>query len=395
MYFYSKIYKVFILNNFLFFRTAKNWLLLAYLFINCLFILKYSDKVESIPNYTAVVTYALFFVGFLYTLHKVKNYINRLANFNLLFIFFCLLFFLFLLLVNIKIDGFSLNVDRWSALDILIKSILQGEYPYAALDHLGKTSSNLPALFYVGLPFYLLGDVGYLQPFVFLLIAIFLFFSKIKNNNKVFILALLLLAPSYYWEVAVKSDLMSNCFLVLLFIAFWQHRFKNGIFKKHILLAFIAVFFVLTRGIVVIPLTLFLFATFFKISIKKKIAFVVFGLLFVLLISLPVFINLPSLDFIKENNPFNHQTRYAPSFLIIISLLLPFFFSFKVKKNSDVFLFSFYILGGLLFLTFFLNVLEEGFYQNIYGNLFDLSYLSMLLPFIVFCFLEKSKTKVI
>jgi len=114
-------------------------------------------------------------------------------------------------------------------------------------------------------------------------------------------------------------------------------------------------------------------------------------LLSLFLIALPVLINLPDLDFLIEHNPFNHQTRYAPKVFIIISLILPFFLSFRVSKISDVFLFSFYILGGLMFVTFILNIIEEGFQNNIYGNLFDLSYLSMLLPFIVFYFIKTSK----
>lgn len=114
----------------------------------------------------------------------------------------------------------------------------------------------------------------------------------------------------------------------------------------------------------------------------------------VLLISLPIFIDLPNLDFIKEHNPFNHQTRYAPKILITISLLLPFVLSFKVKKSSDVFLFSTYVLAGLMSLTFILNCLKEGFNNNAIGNLFDISYLSMLLPFMIMYFFEKYKTPI-
>jgi hypothetical protein len=289
--------------------------------------------------------------------------------------------------INLNVDGLSLNTDRWSALEVLIKSILEGKYPYAILDHLGNTTSNLPGLFYVGLPFYLLGDVGFLQPFTFLILSLFITFLKINNDKKVFIILLILLSPAYYWEVIGKSDLMSNCFILLLFIFFWQQKFQNNIFKRKILLALCVALFVLTRGIVIIPLTLFLFFEYLQISTKDKIYFAFYFILFVFLISLPIIINLPDLEFIKEHNPFNHQTAYAPKFLTILSLILPFIFSSKVKKISDVFLYSTYFLGGLIVITFILNIIEEGFYANIYGNLFDVSYLSMILPFIIFYFL--------
>lgn len=371
--------------------SNQNVLLILYAVINLLFVLKYAKRIEFIHNYLSTAIYGVFLIGSYYFFLKLKEPINELKKFDTIFFIFSLILFIGLLLVNYTVDGFSLNSDRWSALEVLIKSILEGKYPYSVLDHLGNTSSNLPGLFYVGLPFYILGDVGYLQAFVFLIITLFIYFSKVKNDKKIFLLLLILLAPSYFWEVFAKSDLMSNCFLVLLFISFWQEKYFNQIFRKHILLAFFVAFFALTRGTVVIPLTLFLFYSFYKINIRKKISFVVWMLFFAIVISLPILINLPTLDFVIEHNPFNHQTRYAPKVLIISSLLLPFVFSFKLKEKSDVFLYSTYILAGLMFLTFIINAIEEGFNANLYGDLFDISYLSIIFPSLFFYFLEKFK----
>ncbi|QVY67408.1 hypothetical protein [Polaribacter sp. Q13] len=322
-------------------------------------------------------------------IHKLKLYFNKLKKFNSYFIFFSVFIFLFLLFINLSIDGYSLNVDRWSAMEIGIKSLLEGKYPYAVLDHLGNTTSNFPGLFYLGLPFYLLGDVGLLQPFTLLLLLFFLFRLKIENYQKVIVLALLLFAPAYYWEIIVKSDFMSNSILLLLFISTWSSKFGKDIFKKGIFLAIISAFFVSTRGTVIIPLTLFLFSSFIKTTTYKKVLFSSVFIISLVLISLPIFINLPNFDFIIEHNPFNHQTRYAPQFLIITALIIPFILSFKISKTSDVFLYTIYILGGLVGISFILNCIEEGFDQNIYGNLFDLSYLSIVLPFILFYLMEE------
>tara|TARA_R110002049_G_scaffold13089_5_gene57423 strand:+ start:703 stop:1773 length:1071 start_codon:yes stop_codon:yes gene_type:complete len=346
-----------------------------------------------LPSYFLLLTYNGFIISVFYLHKKVIIFLNNTKKMKLYLLIFSLVFFILLMFINLKIDGESLNVDRWSALEVLISSILEGKYPYAVLDHLGNTTSNLPGLFYIGLPFYLLGDLGFLQPFTFLFFSIFIIFSKIKNSQKVFIFLLIICAPSYFWEVVVKSDLMSNCLLLLVFISIWQQKFKNNLFKNKGLLALITALFVLTRGIVAIPLTIFLFSSFLKISLKNKILFFCLFAVFLILISLPVFIDLPSLEFIRENNPFNHQTRYAPKGLIITSLILPFLISFKVRKSSDVFLFSTYILASLMFLTFFINCVEESFYDNIYGNLFDISYLSMILPFIWMFFLENFKNQ--
>ena len=346
-----------------------------------------------LPSYFLLLIYNGFIIPVFYLHKKVIIFLNNTKKMNLYLLIFSLVFFILLMFINLKIDGESLNVDRWSALEVLISSILEGKYPYAVLDHLDNTTSNLPGLFFIGLPFYLLGGVDLLQPFMFLFLSLFVIYSKIKNDEKVFIFLLILMAPSYFWEIIAKSDLMSNCILLLIFISFWQQKYKNDLFKNESLLAFLLALFVLTRGIVVIPLTIFLFADFLKITLKKKLVLSGYFLLFIGLVSLPVFIDLPSTEFIKEHNPFNHQTRYAPKILIIVSLLLPFLFSFKVKVSSDVFLYTIYVLASLMFVTFVLNCLEEGFYENIYGNLFDISYLSMVLPFIVFYFLEKFKNQ--
>ncbi len=381
------------MSKFPYFVSNQKVFLTLYLVINSLFVLKYSERIKLLPSFMFVLLYNVMVLSVFMLYKRLSSFLNSIRNLNIFLLGGSLIFFCLFLFINFKIDGLSLNIDRWSALEVLIKSILEGKYPYAVLDHLDNTTSNLPGLFFIGLPFYLLGGVDLLQPFMFLFLSLFVIYSKIKNDEKVFIFLLILMAPSYFWEIIAKSDLMSNCILLLIFISFWQQKYKNDLFKNESLLAFLLALFVLTRGIVVIPLTIFLFTDFLKITLKKKLVLSGYFLLFIGLVSLPVFIDLPSTEFIKEHNPFNHQTRYAPKILIIVSLLLPFLFSFKVKVSSDVFLYTIYVLASLMFVTFVLNCLEEGFYENIYGNLFDISYLSMVLPFIVFYFLEKFKNQ--
>lgn len=90
------------------------------------------------------------------------------------------LFFTLTIFINNSVDGELLHVDRWSAMHVGIEALLNGEYPYTAVDHLGGRTSNLPALLFLGIPFYLLGDVGYLQSFTFLGFA-FIIFHNFKN----------------------------------------------------------------------------------------------------------------------------------------------------------------------------------------------------------------------
>ncbi len=365
--------------------------LIVFLLINTLFVLKYTERQSFVSANLLLFTYLLIVCFGLFVLSKAKTFLNKMKYFNYYFLVGSFLVFLIFIFVNIYVDGNSLNTDRWSAMDVTIQAILNSEYPYVIEDHLGQTSSNLPGLFYVGLPFYLLGDVGFLQPFVFLISCVFLSKIKIQQSSKLLILFLFLTSPAYLWEIFAKSDLMSNLILLILFIFFWKSKFQGNYFKRIILLSFICAFFFLTRGIVVIPLILFLFSGFMKIDIKLQLKFVLFFLLSILLISFPVLITVPDINTLIKFNPFSHQTRYAPKILQILVIVVTFGIAFKVKSFGIAIKSTFILFSLLLFITFILNSIEEGFVDNLYGNLFDISYLSMILPFAIILIADSLK----
>ena len=373
------------------FCHKRNLVFLCYLLINTLFVLKYGARQKILSIEVLIVSYVLAITfGFIF-LFKIKDWLNRFRNFHFFFLLFSIIVFIVFIGVNLLVDKHSLNVDRWSALEVFISSILNGDYPYDVKDHLGKTSSNLPGLFYIGCPFYLLSDVGFLQPFVFLLIVYVLQKMAYSNFQKTVFLFLLMMSPAYLWEIVVKSDLMSNLFLTLLFIILWDKKYQKNLFEKPILLSFFGSFLILTRGIVFIPLILFLFDGFMKSNLLVKIKFVGGLIFFSVLISMPILISIPTVDIVIEHNPFNHQTNYAPKVLIVISLIIPFLISSYMKSSRDVFYYSFLIVVLLMFSTFTINILQEGFLENIYADLFDLSYLSMALPFAIFYLLNDTQ----
>ncbi len=378
--------------NFHKFFGREKMALFVYLIVNMLFLLKYAERQEMVSTPILVFAYVLLLVLGVVFFYKLKEWINKTKNFNLIFLITSVVVFIGFIGINLLIDEQTLHVDRWSALDGFIKSILEGNYPYDVQDHLGQTSSNLPGLFYIGHPFYLLSDVGLLQAFVFGLIAYTLYKSSFTNFSKTMDLFLLLMSPAYLWEVFVKSDLMSNLFLVLLFIMFWSKKYQQNLFKKPFTLSFFCSFFMLTRGVVLIPLILFLFDGFIKSRSIVKMKFIGGLLFFSVLISLPVLISIPSIDFVLEHNPFNHQAKYAPFLLIVLSLLIPFVISRYQKDVKAVFYSSFLIITTFLFATFSINIYQEGFTNNVYENLFDLSYLGMIIPFILFYLIHEKNT---
>lgn len=367
-----------------------NVALILYLLINIFFLLKYSDRQDTISKYLVLLIYILtVFLG-IFLLNKYKNTLNKIKQANYYLLGICFFIFLIFILINFFIDGNSLNADRWSAMDVTIKSILNGEYPYGMKDHLGQTSSNLPALFYVGLPFYFLGDVGLLQPFVFLLISFCILKAKITKHKKILILFLLLMSPSYFWEIVAKSDLMSNIILLIIFLFLWDHKFKKKYFKKPVLLSFFCAFFILTRGIVIIPLTLFLFRDFLDSNVITKLKFTIGFIVFALIICLPIIVNLPNTETIIKHNPFNHQTKFTPKLVQIFFVLIPFLIALKRIKIKQKIYYSLTLLSILLFISFAIVCFKFGFNNALYKSYFDISYLGMVLPFTILYFAASS-----
>ena len=378
--------------QFINFFKKKKIALLIYLIINNFFLIKYADRQEFVPKFLVLLLYNFIIILTLYLIDLFKNYLNKTKNNNYYFLGLCLIIFIIFMAINIFVDGNSINSDRWSAMEATIRGVLNGKYPYNLKDHLGQTSSNLPGLFYIGLPFYLLGNVSLLQPFVFLIISLLVFKSRIVIDKKLTLIFLLIASPSYLWEIIAKSDLLSNIILLVLFLILWDYKFKDNYFKQPFLLSFFCAFLILTRGIVVIPLTLFLFRGFLNTSINKKLKFS-FGLVFfVILISSPFLITLPEVEIIKEHNPFNHQTSFTPKWVQIFFVALPFILAIKIKKIHQVIFQSLIIFTLLLFLSFIIEIIDEGFKNTLYKSYFDISYLTMALPFaILYYVLEVNK----
>lgn len=284
---------------------------------------------------------------------------------------------------NYLIDGKLLNNDRWSAMDVAIRALYNGNYPYTAVDHLNGRTSNFPSLLLIGTPFYLLGDVGYLQIFTFFVFS-FSCYTIAKTQKQIVVpILFLLLSPCYWYEILAKSDLMSNIIIVLCFIILWQKKSNNNIFKLSKTLGFSTAFLLLTRGIVAIPLVLFLFKDFININIKTKIIYTVsFTITFITLIYM-VIMNCPSLYILKNYNPLILQAQNIPAYIHIVVMLLPFYFSFKIKEIKDFYNFSILLISIPILISFLIINYNYGFNEIISNHRFDLSYFGLILPFLV------------
>jgi len=269
---------------------------------------------------------------------------------------FIIVFFLFTIYLNYSVDGNTLNVDRWSALENGAKALINGDYPYNFLSHMQHKSSNLPMLMILGLPFYLIfGSVGYLQSFCFLLFA-FLIYKMFKSyKERLLILLLIVLSPSYVYEVYTKSDMMSNFIILLLGMYLILRNLEQKSAKKIMILGLFSSMLFLTRISSVIPLLLVLFYPFISFSLKNKLIFIISSLTTSIIILYIGFHNANNFSEIVKNNPFTVQATRQPLYITLSFVILSVLLSFRIKVKSQYYSFSGLLLFMMIFIFFIIT----------------------------------------
>ncbi|WP_353163181.1 hypothetical protein [Myroides odoratus] len=350
---------------------------LLFILINYLYLLKYGTR-YNLPLLPIIISFTVLQVCILGGRAIIYKLLSKLNN--LIYILFVCLIVGGILFLTKYVDRYALQVDRWSAMEVAIRAIFTGEYPYTAIDHLGGRTSNFPGLLLLGIPFYLLGDVGYFQAFSFLLLA-FTLYTVFERQQAFYILLLLGISIPFWYEIAVISDFMSNMILVLCFIMLWNHYFKQEIYKKEIGLAIGISILALTRGFTYVPLALYFFAPFCQLNIKKQVRFAIYFLVTSILLILFAFYAVPNLETLKEYNPLTLQTSYTSIYNLLFIFLAPLILSFYIKKfNYDFFFYTLLITGTLSIILFIQFWNRVGFEELLHHSVFDLAYLAYIVP---------------
>ncbi|RPH36881.1 hypothetical protein EHM92_03785, partial [bacterium] len=107
------------------------------------------------------------------------------------------------------------RVGRLPAIEVWLSDLLAGNFPY----HAPSQPSGFPVLFALAFPTFVLGNVGFLEVLGIALfgVALWKWVEGGKRGNWL-PLVLLLLLPSFYYEVIVRSELFFNMTLVLALI---------------------------------------------------------------------------------------------------------------------------------------------------------------------------------
>ena len=347
-----------------------------YLFINLLFVLKYIQRVTL--YYLGVG--ALYVVLGVLLLYGIGRCIERFKYPT----YAALLLFAVLLAgglyLQYSINHYSLQVDRWSAIHFFWDECLQGTYPYAAGTHLEGYGSPFPVWQLFHLPFYALGNVGLS---VFFVSALFLgvVYRLYGAKSMLFVTILLLFSPAYWYEIAVRSDMITNVLLTST-IVLYLHKKQISLSGHVCSIACLVGLLASTRFIALIPLAVLYGKAFLQLSTKNKCVFIFTVMAVFVLTFLPFVLWEGSTLLFFQYSPFVLQTRQGSLWVLLLFALIaiPLVLVSK-RKGESIFL----LIGALLNMLVVFAFLEKMYFSHAWSQLFtpmfDLTYLSAALPF--------------
>ena len=202
-------------------------------------------------------------------------------------------------------------------------------------------------------------------------------------KERLLILLLIVLSPSYVYEVYTKSDMMSNFIILLLGMYLILRNLEQKSAKKLMILGLFSSMLFLTRISSVIPLLLVLFYPFISFSLKNKLIFIISSLTTSIIILYIGFHNANNFSEIVKNNPFTVQATRQPLYITLSFVILSVLLSFRIKVKSQYYSFSGLLLFMMIFIFFIISLLNYGIKNVIANSYFDISYFNMCMPFVI------------
>ncbi len=293
--------------------------------LNC----KYSMRVTEQFGYEAIPYAMLLAVAFVH-IGIVDRCIKRrkkLLFFTLLAVMACAM-----LAVQSYFDPLENNVDRWSAIDYPLTYLFDGEFPYNAPTHLGGNASPFPMWMVFHIPFWFLGNVGLSEIVTSALFAcsiVLLYGYKAGIKAIIFIL----LSVNVWYEVAVRSDMISNFFLLGAFLNYMLWSGKT--LEKHpCFVAVVSGLWLSTRISTFFPLFIMFFPSWLQSGMKTKIKVPIIALLVFCATFLPLVVWDSNSLFFAVNNPFSLQTRQGHPGDVVLLLALAVYLAVTWKGNA-------------------------------------------------------------
>lgn len=350
--------------------------IVLYAIINAIFVDKYSARIIEWHTILSFV-YMLGICALSITLPRI---VQKLKHPHYWLLGISISFLGLGIAIQYNVDPLTIQVDRWSAIHNFLEGMLQGIYPYGQQTHLGGYGSPLPVWQLVHLPFYVMGNVGLS---IFAVIGLFIYTINKTRGMQVALAAtlLLILSPTCWYEIAVRSDLITNILLVTIIVE-WLMYYQISLSKRTVSLAILSGLLLSTRLVAVIPLAVIYGYEFLTMGWKKQSIFLGISLLTFGLTLVPFLLWEGSTLFFFEYNPFVLQTRQGSGYSLLIFTTIAVSITLYMKEDRRMRL---TITGGLLTclvtIAFFEKMWAENLWNELFSPTFDITYLSMALPF--------------
>jgi len=249
------------------------------------------------------------------------------------------------------------------------------------------------------MPFYLIGNIGYLEVIGLILFLYFLFYKSKTQKEILIVLIILLISPVLYYGIAVRDELFYNMLLTItsIFIA-EEILYPEKINLKFILVGIIFGLVLSTRSVAAIIYAIYL-PYIFRNNIPKGIVFLMIVLSIFILLLYPFFL-WDEKSFL-QNGPIAVQSylSHIPFWSVLIIIIVSGLTGWIVSDTQELF----FSCGVLLFLPVLLSMLiqitQVGFHIAIVEDVFDPSYYIFCMPFLLLSIkeytIDKSLSKIL
>lgn len=367
------------------FLKANLFQFIIYVFIYVLFVWKYTGESRPYPK-LVFVFYVIIVPVLLIVLMKFLPRLIPFVQSGRFYVAFIIFLSAVLTVLMFQFDPGDIFIGRWWALNDWIGKLISGQFPYRSA-HL---PSGLPFLFVLAMPFYFLGDAGLLQicAFILLAVAMHLRYRK-KPASRLRGVIFLAASPVFLFEVLVRSELIFNVTIVLLYLEIVFQYVNKDSLPKPALFGFIGGLLLSTRGIVLPVYIIFLGFLFLRYHIRS-VSFYLFMIIGFAVTIVPFL--LWNADYFLTYGPFSVQLHYIPSWLLIIALLSSLICAISVKSIRGAHIAIGSILFGVVFIAFLVSIGENGLTASVMKDLFDTGYFAFTLPFLVISFRYSSNS---
>jgi len=361
--------------------STKNIIAISILsIVGSIFVFKYGDRLISNISilFLIVAIYVFCYVSFVVFLRRFDfSQFPWLGDQRFLFAAFGILIFGAIVIVTITTD--ASRVTRYSAIIEWLERLLAGQFPWGSQTQFNP--SGLPILFIMALPFYYLGNLGYLEVIGIVLFFVALFQFYPQPRDRWLPIFSLILLPPFYYELLVRSELFFNTLLVISIIAL-SERFlnTNKLNFRFFVLAILFGFGLSTRTIMGLVYAGY-YAYKFRDHIWQGILFSGITLIFFGFTILP-FITWNGPVFLSEG-PFSVQMGYLPTGITVIFISIATVIGWQTTNIKMSLFYSGFLLFFIVVVAFSPSVIHLGADKAILKDGFDITYFIFCIPFLL------------